>query len=212
MSCQAERVILALPCHHCLSGRCGGSLSTLAPRVNGRPQCVSPASSFRQRSYWRPSPPSPPSSDQFAASSTIPSIVRWKMPWSCCARKRQHGPPAPIPMRPASSFSTASPLANTRSQWLLPVSIKLCRTFELVRDHNPFCILCHPRSAPHPRWTPNQLAHRRRTGSQHQYRLQPRPAIRSQGHRLSRGRSRKLRRRVRRSHLWRLQRCAPNGF
>src|SRR5258708_32377102 len=139
LSCQAERVILALPCHHCLSGRCGGSLSTLAPRVNGRPQCVSPASSFRQRSYWRPSPPSPPSSDQFAASSTIPSIVRRKMPWSCCARKRQHGPPAPIPMRPASSFSTASPLANTRSQWLLPVSIKLCRTFELVRDHNPFC-------------------------------------------------------------------------
>ena len=66
--------------------------------------------------------------------------------------------------------------------------------------------LFHPRPAPHSRRPPNQLAGRWRARPEHQYRLQHRPAIRSQGHRLSGGRARKLRRRVRRPHLRRLQR------
>ncbi len=77
-------------------------------------------------------------------------------------------------------------------------------------DHRLRPRLLHdPRHAPHARRPPDQLAHRRRRHSQHQDRLQRRPANRPKGHRLARNPARQLLRRRGRPHLWRLQCPAP---
>ena len=65
-----------------------------------------------------------------------------------------------------------------------------------------------PRHAAHARRPSDQLAHRWHRHSQHQDRLQRRPADRPQRHRSARNAARQLRRRHRRPHLRRLQRAA----